>query len=561
MSRLPLPLAGVLAMALALVFALPRTDGLRCRFWVTGRAGPVDYLTEVGRPGLFRQEFGNVDFTAPGGVGANGPLELDWDGPTGFLNRSFRWTGWLQVPRTGQWSIGTDSDDGSLVAIDDWPVVTNWGDHQPLRRFGRVWLSRGLHRLRVDHYQRTGGARIHLLWCPPVGGPDGVLPGAAGPAGDRAVGQPRVVPARYLFRTRGDDVVPPPARPDAGAGRSGPDAAGDGRALFGCTIEARAEADPDPQGDLGHQPWQASNLLVTGRMEPWELRPPPDDRRQGWCWADYWQGWDPDSVVAAGLGRATVAAIGDPVQTRVPATARVWRAHVTVPWTSSYRFRVTTDTPSVLMIDGRPVLGAPGRPTRGRCEAVRTLAMGAHTIRLATAPAASAAAPGLAVTPVSSPGMPVATPTIECGWALTGLSFPDEVPIDEPPILEEVHPGIDFKAGIDLALPYVHRWSVARHGYPHALAPLRARWDGTLATVRSGLHTFLVRGSGRTLLSVGPHRLYKGLDASEASFTVRLATGDVPICLDTHEVGIHRRVGLYWRPPGGSLEPVPAARL
>jgi hypothetical protein len=77
-------------------------------------------------------------------------------------------TGWVEVPTAGEWTFGTNSDDGSALYIGEQIVVLNDGLHGMVERTGSIGLEAGWHQLRVEFFERGGGAGLIIL----AGGPD-----------------------------------------------------------------------------------------------------------------------------------------------------------------------------------------------------------------------------------------------------------------------------------------------------------------------------------------------------------------------------------------------------
>ena len=68
------------------------------------------------------------------------------------------WNGWIDIPESGYWTLGTESDDGSRLYIGDEMVVDNDGLHGMQSRSGTIGLGAGRHRIRVEFFERGGGA-------------------------------------------------------------------------------------------------------------------------------------------------------------------------------------------------------------------------------------------------------------------------------------------------------------------------------------------------------------------------------------------------------------------
>ena len=75
--------------------------------------------------------------------------------------------GWVEVPTAGEWTFGTNSDDGSALYIGEQIVVLNDGLHSMVERTGSIGLEAGWHELRVEFFERGGGAGLIVL----AGGP------------------------------------------------------------------------------------------------------------------------------------------------------------------------------------------------------------------------------------------------------------------------------------------------------------------------------------------------------------------------------------------------------
>jgi hexosaminidase len=75
-----------------------------------------------------------------------------------------RFTGFLRVPDDALYDLSLVSDDGSRLVIGDRVVIDNDGFHGAEERRGMIALRAGLHPLRVDYFQATGGAALSLRY-------------------------------------------------------------------------------------------------------------------------------------------------------------------------------------------------------------------------------------------------------------------------------------------------------------------------------------------------------------------------------------------------------------
>jgi beta-glucosidase len=77
-------------------------------------------------------------------------------------NFSARWTGTLVLDTDTQ--LALRSDDGSRAYVDDVLAVDAWSDHDATGlTFGGSTIKAGTHTVKVEYYQGSGGAEVHLL--------------------------------------------------------------------------------------------------------------------------------------------------------------------------------------------------------------------------------------------------------------------------------------------------------------------------------------------------------------------------------------------------------------
>ena len=86
-------------------------------------------------------------------------------------------SGWIDVPAGGNWSFFLNSDDGSRLKIGATTVVNNDGVHGMVEQSGSIWLAAGRHAIRIEFFERGGGAGIIASWQGP-GVAKSVIPAA-----------------------------------------------------------------------------------------------------------------------------------------------------------------------------------------------------------------------------------------------------------------------------------------------------------------------------------------------------------------------------------------------
>jgi YVTN family beta-propeller protein len=126
---------------------------------VTGLKG--EYFANVslgGTPVLTRYEAVNFSW----GTGSPGP-------GVAANNFSVRWSGVIVPTASGSHRFQTYSDDGVRVWVNGVQLVNNWTDHSPTTNTsGTISLTAGQrYTIRVEYYERGGGATMQLRWRRP----------------------------------------------------------------------------------------------------------------------------------------------------------------------------------------------------------------------------------------------------------------------------------------------------------------------------------------------------------------------------------------------------------
>jgi WD40 repeat protein len=94
------------------------------------------------------------------------------DGPIDSF--SVRWTGFLDVPRTGTYTFFVNADDGARLFIGDRQVLVTRERGLLGIRTGTCGLKAGLHPIRIEFFESVNRANISLLWGE---GTEDVIPG------------------------------------------------------------------------------------------------------------------------------------------------------------------------------------------------------------------------------------------------------------------------------------------------------------------------------------------------------------------------------------------------
>jgi hypothetical protein len=100
--------------------------------------------------------------------------------PAGSVDQySVRWTGKLRVPRAGNYTFYTLSNDGVRLFIGGSPVIDNWTPHSNAEDKGAISLEANKpYDFRLEYFQAGGNAVMRLAWQPPGSPRLGVPPRA-----------------------------------------------------------------------------------------------------------------------------------------------------------------------------------------------------------------------------------------------------------------------------------------------------------------------------------------------------------------------------------------------
>ena len=72
--------------------------------------------------------------------------------------------GTFDAPSDDVYEFALTSDDGSRLYIDGKLVVDHDGLHSSETKAGFIGLARGAHKIRVEYFNKTGGAELNILW-------------------------------------------------------------------------------------------------------------------------------------------------------------------------------------------------------------------------------------------------------------------------------------------------------------------------------------------------------------------------------------------------------------
>lgn len=92
---------------------------------------------------------------------------LDLSKATAPNQFAMRFTGYLDVPKDGVYTLTLGSDDGSLMTLGDGVLIDHDGLHSYEEKSATVALAKGLHPFSVSFFEKSGGYELKLFWSTP----------------------------------------------------------------------------------------------------------------------------------------------------------------------------------------------------------------------------------------------------------------------------------------------------------------------------------------------------------------------------------------------------------
>ncbi len=77
---------------------------------------------------------------------------------------SARWTGFIMIPKDGDYRFMVTVDDGIRLFIDGVAVIESWRGQPPADYSGNIKLNKGSHTIKIDYFQDTMGVTLKLFW-------------------------------------------------------------------------------------------------------------------------------------------------------------------------------------------------------------------------------------------------------------------------------------------------------------------------------------------------------------------------------------------------------------
>jgi hypothetical protein len=80
---------------------------------------------------------------------------------------SYTYKGYIKVPKSGVYTLYSESNDGSLLYLDGKLVVDNDLHHKVQEGIRKVALEEGWHSIKLEYFQMGGGKALRVSWKGP----------------------------------------------------------------------------------------------------------------------------------------------------------------------------------------------------------------------------------------------------------------------------------------------------------------------------------------------------------------------------------------------------------
>lgn len=82
-------------------------------------------------------------------------------------NFAFKYDGYIQIPEDGLYTFFLESNDGSVLYLDDHLLIENDGAHGAYEIKSSISLQSGMHRIALKYFQQGGGKTLKAFWQGP----------------------------------------------------------------------------------------------------------------------------------------------------------------------------------------------------------------------------------------------------------------------------------------------------------------------------------------------------------------------------------------------------------
>jgi hypothetical protein len=148
------------------------SDGGAEKHFVTPSASVSAYTANLRQtPAFTATYYNNTNLTgSPVLTRAEGMIDYRWDfgSPSSQVNSDNFSARWVKQHyfRAGSYTFTTLSDDGIRLYIDGTAVIDKWIEQSSYQFTTTINLTEGNHEIKLEYYEKTGAAEVHLNWEP-----------------------------------------------------------------------------------------------------------------------------------------------------------------------------------------------------------------------------------------------------------------------------------------------------------------------------------------------------------------------------------------------------------
>ena len=152
---------------------LTRNEARDIAAWLLrGQSGSLD-MPQVSTDAGLKAEYFEGAFDGIGPAAGQEPvrqysaprIELPKDARTD--NFALRFSGAIEIPKSGMWTLYLGSDDGSAMWLDGRLIIDHGGIHGGSYKSAKLELLQGTHDMVVQYFEATGDAALKLQWSGP----------------------------------------------------------------------------------------------------------------------------------------------------------------------------------------------------------------------------------------------------------------------------------------------------------------------------------------------------------------------------------------------------------
>ena len=81
-----------------------------------------------------------------------------------ITNFAYIFEGYIKIPQDGRYTFYLNSNDGSVLFLDDNKLIDNDGAHGAYEQSSSTSLKAGMHKISVNYFQLGGTSLLNVMW-------------------------------------------------------------------------------------------------------------------------------------------------------------------------------------------------------------------------------------------------------------------------------------------------------------------------------------------------------------------------------------------------------------